>query len=223
MNTDGESTGTGADEAKPRIGLLVAGGGALMLAAGLLGADQPLARLTAEQSALDLALSQTLDLLDLVSGKEITNFLLGFLLIIAGLGLNTLTKRPLLRGRLLYVGAVQFVATTVADLAKPPFGRFRPFQALNDGRWTDHWFMGAGYGSFPSGHAAFYAGLFVPLAVIYPRWAAPLLALPLLIGFQRVSSHDHYLSDVGASFVVAGLAGAVLSRRVAPGTSEKRG
>ena len=185
--------------------------------AGLLGGDRLLARVDLVPDAVDRAWSGALALLDLASGKEIGAFLLGAALIAAALIRNALKRRPLWSGRLLYVGAVQLICTAAADFAKPPFGRLRPFQALADPAGADRWFMGPDFGSFPSGHAAFYAGLFLPLALLFPRWAAALLVVPLLVGAQRIVSHDHYASDVGASFLLAAIVAGGLWRLLDPG------
>jgi membrane-associated phospholipid phosphatase len=178
-----------------------AAAGLLLTAAGLAGADRVLSRSDFVPERVDRVWSGALALLDLASGKEITTFLLGATLVLAALLLNGVLGRRLWSGRLFYVGSVQLLSTAVADFAKPPFGRPRPFQALAEGG-ADRWFMGTDYGSFPSGHAAFYAGLFLPLATLFPRWGAPLLAVPLLVGAERIASRDHYGSDAGASFLL---------------------
>jgi len=192
---------------------LVLAGPALILA-GLFGGD----RLIAETIGRDLpgsgALYGLVDGLDLASGKELSNFLLGALLIVLATAWNLRRRRRLFSGGLLYVGMVQFVSTTIADLSKPLFGRARPFQAIADGRWADLWFAGPDYGSFPSGHVAFYAGLCVPLAILHRKFAVPLLMLPALVALQRIGSHDHYATDVGASILLAA-ALALAARRLA--------
>ncbi len=190
--------------------------GAAMVAVGLLGGDRLLARADLTTDKVDRAWSAALGLLDLVAGKEIGSFLLGIALIAAALLRNALKRRRIWSGRLFYVGAVQFICTAAADFAKAPFGRPRPFQALAEAAGSDRWFMGPDYGSFPSGHAAFYAGLFLPLALLIPRWAAALVAVPLLVGAQRIVSHDHYASDVGASFLLAAMVAAGLWKWLAP-------
>lgn len=207
------------DGRTPEAGIawLTGGAGLLLTIAGLAGADGFLARTDYVPEGVDRVWGGALALLDLASGKEITAFLLGAILILAALFRNVLRRRALWSGRLFYVGAAQLLGTAIADFAKPPFGRFRPFQALADGAGHDRWFMGPDYGSFPSGHAAFYAGLFLPLALLFPRWALPLLAIPLLVGVQRIVSHDHYASDVGASFLIAGLVAGGLWKLLAPG------
>lgn len=191
--------------------------GLSLLVAGLMGGDGLLAGADLAPGPVDRTLSGALELLDLAAGKAIGAFLLGAALVAAALLRNALERRPLWSGKLFYVGAVQLICTAAADFAKPPFGRLRPFQAMTDPAGSDRWFMGPDYGSFPSGHAAFYAGLFLPLALLFPRWAAPLLAVPLLVGAQRVVSHDHYASDVGASFLLAAIVAAALWRLLAPG------
>jgi membrane-associated phospholipid phosphatase len=174
--------------------------GLALVVGGLLGADA----LSAQWELAGVeTLSRAVAWLDLGAGKGISNFLLGTGLILVALAWNGLKRRRLWTGRLFYVGAVQLTTTALADFAKPPFGRLRPFQAGARGEWADGWFMGPDYGSFPSGHVAFYAGLCLPLALIFPRWAAALLAVPVLVGAERVLSHDHYVSDVGASFLIA--------------------
>lgn len=204
------------EERKPPgagIAWLTAGAGLLLVLAGLAGADSYLARTDFTPDGVDRAWGGALALLDLTSGKEIGTFLLGATLVLAALLRNGFRRLPLWSGRLFYVGAAQLLCTAIADFAKPPFGRLRPFQAPVDG---DRWFMGADFGSFPSGHAAFYTGLFLPLAFLFPRWAGALLAVPLLVGAQRILSHDHYASDVGASFLLAAAVAAGLWKGLAP-------
>jgi membrane-associated phospholipid phosphatase len=204
------------ERGRPNRGIawITAGTGLLLVAAGLGGADRFLARTDFSADGVDRVGSAALSLLDLASGKEVTTFLLGSVLILVALLSNGFRRRPLWSGRLFYVGAAQLLCTAIADFAKPPFGRPRPFQALAEGH--DRWFMGPDYGSFPSGHAAFYAGLFLPLALLFPRWAAPLLAIPLLVGAQRILSHDHYASDVGASLLLAAAVAAGLCKWLRP-------
>ncbi|MBV8685606.1 MAG: phosphatase PAP2 family protein [Alphaproteobacteria bacterium] len=211
-----------ADRRMP-IALCAAALGAALVVGGALGADGLSARSDLAGDAVVRALGGGVALLDAVSGKRVSSFLLGAALVVAALAGNVLRRRAWHAGPLLYVGAVQLACTLAADLAKPPFGRLRPFQAAADGRWSDLWFMGERYGSFPSGHAAFYAGLFVPLALAFPRWAPPLLAVPLLVAAERILSHDHYPSDVGASFLLAALLAGGLWRLAGRGGERTKG
>ena len=179
---------------------------ALVGAAGLAGLDQMVARALAGTPAAFW--NGTVDLLELVTLKKISTFLLGALLILAA-GL-LLAIRPLRRAgrQLLYLGLVQFLATTIADLSKPQLGRLRPWEAAQAGG-ADSWFVGAN--SFPSGHAAFFAGLFLPLIVLVPRLAPLWLVPPLFVAAARVAVSDHYLSDVAFAIALAAALAAALA------------
>jgi membrane-associated phospholipid phosphatase len=192
-----------------RIFWIIAAASALTAAAGLAGLDQALADLTRPSSSLD-ALSGTLvGLLDQVTLKPLSNFLLGALLLLAG-GLLLILPMTRRGGWLVfYLGLVQFLATTVADLAKPQLGRMRPWEADEAGV-ADAWFVGAN--AFPSGHVAFYAGLFLPFVLLLPRLRLLWLVPPLFVAASRIMVHDHYLSDVAASLALA----AMLAATVAP-------
>jgi membrane-associated phospholipid phosphatase len=192
---------------------------ALVAAAGLLGFDAPVARWSAGEAG-DSLWSRGTQLLDLVVLKEISNFLLGAVLILAAGGLLVALGTRSLGWPLLYVGLVQFLATTIADLSKPQFGRLRPFEALANPGAADSWFVGAN--AFPSGHAAFYAGLFLPLMMLFPRWTLLWALPPLFIAAARVVEHDHYLSDVAASLALAAVLAAVLSPLAARGSDRAR-
>jgi membrane-associated phospholipid phosphatase len=186
-----------------RIFWIVAAMAALLAAAGLLGLDGPVARWSEGVQPGEVVLSQLTTLLDLLLLKPVSNFLLGLLLIV--LALVLLLVRRTRRGGwlLLYVGAVQFSATVVADLAKPQFGRLRPREAMVEGGRVDTWFVGAN--AFPSGHTAFYAGLFFALIAVLPRAALLWLIPPSIIAVTRIVEHDHYLSDVFVSIALAAL------------------
>lgn len=192
---------------------------AALALAGLAWFDGIAARQVAGLGDARITGGAALGWLDIAAGKGISNFLLGFLLLLGAGGLLLLGRRR--GGRtMLYIGAVQFSATVVADLAKPQLGRLRPYEALQDGIWNDAWWVGAN--SFPSGHTAFYAGLFFPLVLIAPRWSALWIALPLLVALSRVLALDHYPADVAASLALAALM-AILFARIAPPTLRSAG
>jgi membrane-associated phospholipid phosphatase len=170
----------------------------LVAMAGIMVLDEPIADWSAQP---DPAIwNDGTTFLDLLALKEISNFLLGPILMLAA-GLLIAFRSRALGWPLLFVGAVQFSSTVVADLAKPQIGRLRPSEVLAGA--GDTWFVGAN--SFPSGHAAFYAGLFFPLMLLFPRWSPLLVLPPLFVAAARVVSHDHYLSDVAASLALTAL------------------
>ena len=173
----------------------------LLMAAGLFGLDSAVVGWTAGLPGRGTVWDKGISILDLIAFKEISTFLLGFVLLVAAGLLMVIRQTRPMGWILLYVGAVQFASTVIADLSKPQLGRLRPFEAAQQG--GDVWFVGAN--SFPSGHTAFYAGLFLPLMLVFPR-AAWLLAIPpLFVAAARVVEHDHYLSDVTVSLALAAL------------------
>lgn len=176
---------------------------AAVFVAGLSGGDGLIAKALAGRHAEGPFLSTLVSSADLVSGKKISNFLLGPLLALLGVVLRFAFGKRHAGQVALIVGLSQLACVVAADFAKPLFGRLRPFQALAEGPWHDSWFMGAQFGSFPSGHAAFYGSLFLPFALLRPRWSPFFLLLPVSIGTERVLSTDHYLSDVAGGLLLA--------------------
>ncbi len=176
---------------------------ALLASGGIFVLDRPIALWSAGYHVTAPMWDQVTSLMDQAVFKEVSNFLLGpILMLAAGLLLLMRATRGL-GWSLLFLGIVQFGSTIVADLSKPQLGRLRPFEALAEPGGIDRWFVGAN--SFPSGHVAFYAGLFFPLMMILPRWSLLRAIPPLFIAAARVVSHDHYLSDAAASLALAAI------------------
>jgi membrane-associated phospholipid phosphatase len=139
-------------------------------------------------------------LLDWLSLKFISDFLLGPILMIAGTVLLVLRSTRRNGWMSLYVGAVQLTCVVVADLLRPLIGRLPPREAIAG---VDTWL--AGGTSFPSEHTAFYAGLFFPLMLIAPRWTFLFAIPPLFIAASQVLENEHYLSDISAALALAAL------------------
>lgn len=179
---------------------------ALLCVAGIAGLDGVVAKWTATLPEGGTLWGRGTSFLDSLVLKQVSNFLLGAILMLAAGLLLLLQSTRAIGFSLLYLGVVQFFATLIADLGKPQFGRLRPFESVAGG---DNWFVGAN--SFPSGHAAFYAGLFFPLIRLLPRGSFAWILPPLFIASARVLDHDHYLSDVSASLALAAALAAGLS------------
>jgi membrane-associated phospholipid phosphatase len=178
---------------------------ALLAAAGLAGLDRVVAEAVPAAGPAS-PWNRGVSLLDMLALRQVGDWLLPFALVLAALLLLVLRATRSIGFPLLYLGLVQLVSYAAADLSKPLLGRLRPSEAAAGG---DIWF--AGGNSFPSGHTAFYAGLFLPLVVLFWR-LAPLWALPpLFVAAARVMAHDHYLSDVSASLALAAALAALLA------------
>ena len=191
----------------------IAGVGAvalILLLAGLAGVDGPLARWVHASGYENAALfRQPLAALDVVTGAHFWFWLAACTTIALGLAGTLAGERLPLPRRLapaiLAAGLVQAATIGLMILGKSTFGRLRPHDVLASGDWSNIWFMQGG--SFPSGHSAFYFGLFLPLAAAAPaRWQrAVLIAIPCFVVAARIDMSKHFLSDVSASCVLAAI------------------
>jgi membrane-associated phospholipid phosphatase len=130
-------------------------------------------------------------------------FLLGGILFALGVVWWLADRRSYLGRALVFTGAVQVATIGAAWLIKDLFGRLRPYQLIERNDWSHIWFMGGN--SFPSGHNAFFWGLFLPLLYLFPRYRIPLLIVPVFIALARIDENYHFLSDVLASVALAAL------------------
>ncbi len=185
-----------------KILLLHIGVALVLTLAGLFFMDRPVAGYM-HSGGFEYAwpLDRGTSLLDVVTGKEISKFLLGGAALGVGLALLCISRARYFGWAALYVACVQLLSTLLSGISKGLFGRLRPYQVIESGDWGRSWF--ADGSSFPSGHAGFYFGLFLPLAFLFPRWRWPLLFVPWFIAVARVNANDHFISDVGASIALA--------------------
>jgi len=159
--------------------------------------------------ALDALAGRTL-----LPSRSVSNLLLAGTLLGLGAVLVLANRGNRLGRALLFIGGVQLATLAAAYGLKQIFGRIRPYILLDHGDWQHMWF--AGGNSFPSGHNAFFWGLFLPMIYLFPRWRWPLLAIPAFIALARIDTSSHFVSDVLASIALAAcvtLAAAIVSRR----------
>ena len=149
--------------------------------------------------------------------------MLGAIIIALGLLLALARSARFHARALMFAGVVQLATIESAWWIKDFFGRLRPHQLIERNDWSHIWF--AGGNSFPSGHVAFFGGLFLPLAYLYPKYRIPLLAVPVFIAFARIDENYHFLSDVLGGIALAALitliAATVLQRWVRPAAARK--
>jgi len=149
--------------------------------------------------------------------------MLGIIIIALGLLLALARNASFHARALVFAGMVQLATIESAWWIKDFFGRLRPYQLIERNDWSHVWF--AGGNSFPSGHNAFFWGLFLPLAYLYPRYRIPLLIIPVFIAFARIDENSHFLSDVLGSIALAALitllAATALQRWVRPAAARR--
>jgi membrane-associated phospholipid phosphatase len=189
---------------------------ASLIALGLLLLDTPLAHWIHDSGMANAAVFNAgLTFFDTLLGLRISYWLAaGVLIPLAMLGVvfAAFIRLPrALAPTLLLAGITQALTIGLMMLGKNAFGRLRPMQLFESGDWSALWFVGGG--SFPSGHASFYFGLFLPLAAAAPRaWQrAALVSLPVYVAAARLDMERHFLSDVAASALIAACVAMLLS------------
>jgi membrane-associated phospholipid phosphatase len=173
----------------------------VIAAAGIVVLDRPIAEWATTQPRGDTIWAGGARLLDFLSLRTTSIFLLGPILMIAGGVLLLVSSTRRTGWQLLYVGSVQFASTMLADLARRSIGRLAPADAMAIPGAPDVWFGGGAV--FPSGSAAFYAGLFFPLMLMAPRWTFLFAIFPLFVGAAEIVLLRHHPSDIAAGFAVA--------------------
>ena len=136
--------------------------------------------------------------------EALMQHVLGLPVIFLALGLAFAIGRYVLKKRAATLFLVLLLthefSMVLAKVLKGGVHRFRPEVQFSGGyAGTGLWATGPHNDSFPSYHTAVYFSLFWPLALAFPRFRAPLLLLPALIGLGRLVLGAHYLSDVGFS------------------------
>ena len=181
---------------------------ASLVAIGLLAVDIPLSHWIHASGHENAALFVVgLGTLDGIVGIRVWYWLCSLVCVGMGLlGLAIARRSRLPRAlpwAVLCAGIVQAATIGTMMLGKTAFGRLRPQQLFESGDWSVIWFSAGG--SFPSGHASFYFGLFLPLAASSPRtWQrVALILVPVFVALARLDMNRHFLSDVATSALVA--------------------
>jgi membrane-associated phospholipid phosphatase len=165
--------------------------------------DQPIAAFVQHAGGgQSLVLKKGTTWLEIAFGLRITQYFLTYLLLGLGAVLFISKTSRQVAWVLFFVGCTQVVTRLTVTGLKEVFERLRPFKVIEAGNWDWKFFSGHG-DAFPSGHSAFFWGLFFPLAFLFPRYRLPLLIIPVFISIARVGINVHWCSDVIAS---AGLA-----------------
>lgn len=180
----------------------------------LLVLDAPVARFVAADGApAQPILRAGTRVLEIALGLTLPRFLVDALLLtlIAALW----RRHTALARHVVFVGATVEVARLVAGLAKPWFGRLRPYEALRVDELHHSFFYEDGH-SFPSGHVAHFAAVYFAFVVLFPRLRWPLAVLPAFIIAARIGVNQHFVSDTTSSVAIAALLAALFAWLVQP-------
>jgi membrane-associated phospholipid phosphatase len=181
---------------------LTAIGFALVALVGFLGLDQALAQAVNGHQPWPIWSAGT-HWLELLFGFPLSKWATGLALLLLSFLLFVSRHKDTARA-LAVVAVVQLATRLTVGILKGVIPRQRPFELLAAGSWDGQWFQSRG-SSFPSGHAAHFWGLLIPIAWFYPRLALWLLPLPVFVSVARVAVNDHFLSDVAVSGAIAAL------------------
>lgn len=86
-----------------------------------------------------------------------------------------------------------FVSWTVAELIKETISLARPFETVSAVTLLSHADI---FGSFPSGHATFFAGLAAILFMLNRKTAFVYSAFAIFVGFGRIATGLHWPLDI---------------------------
>lgn len=139
--------------------------------------------------------------IEFLSGFTISKYLVGIIVLCVGFILLTKDRNSQRANIFFFIGSALVLSRLAAGLLKNVFDRSRPYVFVNDNSVNDFFYTGGS--SFPSGHAAHFFGLFLPLIVLFPRYKWALLIIPVFVAIQRVIANDHYISDILGGVLIA--------------------
>jgi membrane-associated phospholipid phosphatase len=164
--------------------------------------DRPLAlTIDGHLKGTKLLLQQVVSALEWITAFNVSKYLLGGLILLAGIVLYLMPLTRTISGYFFFIGATHLASRFAAGMLKNVFLRSRPSEFVENNEIRD--FFVDGGSSFPSAHVAHFFSLFIPLLFIFSRNRFWVLIIPIVVAIQRVLSNDHYLSDVLAGVLIA--------------------
>ena len=90
------------------------------------------------------------------------------------------------------------VSGALLNIMKIVIGRQRPEAWIDDGNpvFMIPFSLDFGMNAFPSGHTQVAFAVAASLVLIYPRYDLAYIGVACVIGFSRIATYDHYVSDV---------------------------
>lgn len=123
-------------------------------------------------------------------------------------------KKSAARPFLILTIAVAF-SYLICFLLKGILGRARPELLFTENLYGFFFFSkNFSYQAFPSGHATTIAAVCATASCFFPRYSIPLVILALMMGFSRVVTGAHFLSDIFAGALLGTLSAQWVYRRL---------
>jgi membrane-associated phospholipid phosphatase len=180
--------------------------------------DRPVARLLAAYEPSPLW-ARGVEVLEWAIGYPLHPLALSFALVAAMLALAAVPRwRAYAPAAMFLAGTHVFVRFATGHL-KDLTGRLRPSEWLARGGGDDTFFQGGV--AFPSGHVTLFAGLALPIAILWPR-ARPVLAIAVFVAAARIAVNAHFVADALAGGALVALVAWAVGRGVRPLTTPPR-
>ncbi|HWO23613.1 MAG TPA: phosphatase PAP2 family protein [Kofleriaceae bacterium] len=200
----------------PHALLLAAAALAALTPLAILAIDRPVARLLAAYEPSEVW-AEGVKLLEQVIGLPLHPLVVSFTLVGAMLVAMAVPRLRAYAPALMFLAGTHMLARYVTGPLKDLTGRLRPSEWLARGGGDTFFRDGI---AFPSGHVTLFAGLAIPIAILWPR-ARPVLAAAVFVAAARIAVGAHFVSDALSGFALVALVAWVVGLGVRPLTAPR--
>jgi membrane-associated phospholipid phosphatase len=195
----------------PHLLLVAAAVMAALAALAIVAIDRPVARLLAgyEPSAL---WPRGMEALEWAIGWPLHPLTASFAVVAAMIAAMAVPRWRAYAPAAMFLAGTHVFARFATGQLKDLTGRLRPSEWVARGA-DDTFFQGGG--AFPSGHVSLFAGLAIPIAILWPR-ARPVLAIAAFAAAARIAVNAHFVSDALAGGALAALVAWAVAYGVRP-------
>jgi membrane-associated phospholipid phosphatase len=198
----------------PHALLVAAAAMAALAALAMLAIDRPAARLLAAYEPSELWPRGT-ELLEWAIGYPLHPLTASYVLVGAMIAAMAVPRWRAYAPAAMFLAGTHMFSRYATGHLKDLTGRLRPSEWVARGV-DDTFFQGGA--AFPSGHVTLFAGLALPIAILWPR-ARPVLAAAAFIALARVAVNAHFVSDVLAGGALVALVAWAVGQAVRPVTA----
>lgn len=182
----------------------------------ILAIDRPIARLIAAYEPSPLW-ARGVAILEWAIGYPLHPLTLSFALVAATLAMMAVPRWRTHAHVAIFLAGTHMFSRFLTGQLKDLTGRLRPSEWI--ARGGDDTFFRDG-AAFPSGHVTLFAGLALPIAILWPR-ARPVLAIPVFAAAARIAVNAHFVSDTLAGAALVALVAWAVGVGVRPLTAPR--